>query len=142
MERRLKEVEIGERDIKKVPGLSQGERISKKFEAISYLRKDYSVDFYVSLGVSASGYYAHFKTSKIVKFLVKNVDLLTRIKRVYFFTRVRTEPNEYPEFYMPKGTLVNHKKVARIMNEANFKAKVTTSKDYHEALREICRLCL
>jgi hypothetical protein len=47
----------GDRNPKKVPGLSQRERISKKFEAISYLRKHYPVNLLCRiLGVSASGF--------------------------------------------------------------------------------------
>ena len=57
LEKKTTRKEIGEWDIKKVPVLSQGERISKKFNAISYLRKDYSVRLLCTvLGVSTSGY--------------------------------------------------------------------------------------
>ncbi|MEH7332495.1 IS3 family transposase [Neobacillus drentensis] len=114
--------------MKKVPGLSQGERISKIFEAISFLRKDFSVVLLCRvLGVSKGGYYAYLKRPKKV---ISDQDrkILTKIKRAYTLHKGTYGAKRIAGYLKEKGTLVNHKKVARLMNEANIKAVVRRPK--------------
>lgn len=79
------------------------------------------------IGVSKSGYYAYLKREKRP---VSNEDkeLLARIKRVYKVNRGTYGAKRISKELNAKGIIVNHKKVARIMREANLKAKVRRKK--------------
>src|SRR5699024_8142954 len=115
---------------KKVPGLSQGERISKRYEAISFLRKEkkYSIVLLCSvLGVSKSGYYAYLKREKI-PVSQKEKKLLTLIKRIFTINKGTYGAKRISKELKANGKIVNHKKVARKMDEANLKAKVRRKK--------------
>ena len=82
LEKELKEKEM-ENEILKISGLSQKERISKKFEAITFLRKDYPVALLCRvINVSSSGYYAYLKRPK-QQATEEDHHLWRRIKQVY-----------------------------------------------------------
>lgn len=72
-------------------------------------------------------YYAYLKRTKRP---VSNEDkeLLTLIKRVYTVNSRTYGAKRISKELQSKGTIVNHKKVARIMREANLKAKVRRKK--------------
>jgi putative transposase len=84
------------------------------------------------LGVSKSGYYAYLKRPKS-KISSKDRELLTKIKRAYSFHKGTYGAKRLAKYISSKGTLVNHKKVARIMREANIKATVRRPKTTKEA---------
>ena len=96
------------------------------------MRKDYSVRLLCTvLGVSPSGYYAYLKRPK------KNVStndrkLLTKIKRAFSLHGGTYGAKRLAKYITNKGTLVNHKKVARILREANIKATVRRPKTTKE----------
>lgn len=83
------------------------------------------------LKVSKSGYYAYLKRPKKV---VGKDDkkLLTKIKRVYTLRRGTYGAKRIAGYLKEKGTIVNHKKVARLMREANLKAVVRQPKTTKE----------
>ncbi|MGG3470452.1 IS3 family transposase [Neobacillus pocheonensis] len=103
------------------------------FEAITYLRKDYSVRLLCSvLGVSPSGYYSYLKRPK-AQVSAKDRELLTKIKRVFSLHQGTYGAKRIAKYLSAKGTLVNHKKVARIMRESNIKATVRRPKTTKES---------
>ena len=83
------------------------------------------------LGVSTSGYYAYLKRPNN-KYLLKDNKFLTKIKRAYTLHKGTYGAKRIAKVLKFKGTLVNHKKVARIMREANLKAISKTSKNYNK----------
>ena len=92
------------------------------------MRKDYSVRLLCTvLGVSTSGYYAHLKRPKS-QVSVEDRKLLTKIKRAYTLHKGTYGAKRIAKYLSSKGTIVNHKKVARIMREANLKATVRRPK--------------
>jgi putative transposase len=92
------------------------------------LRKDYSVRLLCTvLGVSKSGYYAYLKKPK-PQVSIKDRKLLTKIKRAFSLHKGTYGAKRLAKYISSKGTLVNHKKIARIMREANIKANVRRSK--------------
>ena len=92
------------------------------------MRKDYSVRLLCTvLGVSTSGYYAYLKRPKS-QVSVEDRKLLTKIKRAYTLHKGTYGAKRIAKYLSSKGTLVNHKKVARIMKEANLKATVRRPK--------------
>ena len=84
------------------------------------------------IGVSKSGYYAYLKREKRP---VSNEDkkLLAHIKRVYKVNSGTYGAKRISKELKSKGMIVNHKKVARIMREANLKAKVRRKKTTKES---------
>lgn len=92
------------------------------------MRKDYSVSLLCKLlGVSKSGYYAYLKRPK-PQISSKDRELLTKIKRAFSRHKGTYGAKRIAKYLSSKGTLVNHKKVARIMSEANIKATVRRPK--------------
>lgn len=92
------------------------------------MRKDYSVRLLCTvLGVSKSGYYAYLKKPK-PQVSIKDRKLLTKIKRAFSLHKGTYGAKRLAKYISSKGTLVNHKKIARIMREANIKANVRRSK--------------
>ena len=92
------------------------------------MRKDYSVSLLCTiLGVSKSGYYAYLKRPKL-QVSAKDHKLLTKIKRAYSLHKGTYGAKRIAKYISSKGTLVNHKKVARVMREANIKAIVRRPK--------------
>jgi|SRR5690625_3602402 len=109
--------------------------MSKKYEAISFLRKanKYTVVLLCRvIGVSKSGYYDYLKREKKP---ASNEDkkLLTRIKRIYTINCGTYGAKRISKELKSKGEIVNHKKVARIMREANLKSKVRIKKSTKES---------
>lgn len=97
------------------------------------MRKDYSVGLLCTvLGVSKSGYYAYLKRPK-AQISHSDRKLLTKIKRAYSYHNGTYGAKRIAKYISSKGTLVNHKKVARIMKEANIKATVRRPKTTKEA---------
>ena len=79
------------------------------------------------LGVSPSGYYAYLKRPN-PQVSVEDRKLLTKIKRAYSLHKGTYGAKRIAKYISSKGTLVNHKKVARVMREANIKAIVRRPK--------------
>ena len=97
------------------------------------MRKDYSIRLLCTvLGVSTSGYYAYLKRPKS-QVSVEDYKLLTKIKRAYTLHKGTYGAKRIAKYLSSKGTLVNHKKVARIMREANLKATVRRPKTTKES---------
>ncbi|WML55160.1 IS3 family transposase [Neobacillus sp. PS3-12] len=97
------------------------------------MRKEYSVRLLCSvLGVSTSGYYAYIKRPN-VQVSVEDRELLTKIKKAYSLHKGTYGAKRIAKYLSAKGTLVNHKKVARIMKEANLKATVRRPKTTKES---------
>lgn len=97
------------------------------------MRKDYSVSLLCAvLGVSKSGYYAYIKRPK-PQTSSKDRELLTKIRRVYSLNNGTYGAKRIAKYISSKGTLVNHKKVARIMRETNLKATVRRPKSTKES---------
>jgi putative transposase len=97
------------------------------------LRKEYPVSLLCTiLGVSKSGYYAYLKRPK-KPISSENYRLLTKIKRAFSLHKGTYGAKRIAKYITSKGTLVNHKKVARIMREANIKATVRRPKTTKEA---------
>jgi putative transposase len=96
------------------------------------LRKDYPVNLLCRvLKVSTSGYYEYLKRPK---HQVTNEDhqCLKLIKKAYFLHEGTYGAKRIAGYLKTKGTIINHKKVARIMREANLKSVIRlpkTSKD-------------
>lgn len=84
------------------------------------------------LGVSTSGYYAYLKREKRP---VSDDDkkLLTRIKRIHTINCGTYGAKRIAKELKAKGTIVNHKKVARMMREANIKSKVRIKRNTKES---------
>lgn len=96
------------------------------------MRKDYSVVLLCRLlGVSTSGYYAYLKRPK-KQVSDQDRKLLTKIKRAYTLHQGTYGAKRIAGYLKEKGTVVNHKKVARIMKEANIKAVVRRPKTTKE----------
>ncbi|MBS4190161.1 IS3 family transposase [Bacillus sp. FJAT-49705] len=96
------------------------------------MRKDYPVVLLCRvLGVSKSGYYAYLSRPKKQ---VSNKDrkLLTKIKRAYTLHKGTYGAKRIAKYLKDKGTIANHKRVARIMREANIKALVRRPKTTQE----------
>lgn len=90
--------------------------------------KDYSIVLLCRvLGVSKSGYFAYLKRPDQQ---VSNNDreLLKEIKKEYSLHKGTYGAKRIAQYLKAKGTLVNHKKVARIMREANIKAVIRRPK--------------
>ncbi len=83
------------------------------------------------IGVSKSGYYAYLNREKrpVSK---EDKKLLKLIKHVYRVNRGTYGAKRISKELKSKGTIVNHKKVARMMREANLKAKVRCKKTTKE----------
>ena len=64
---------------------------------------------------------------------VEDRKLLTKIKRAYTLHKGTYGAKRIAKYISSKGTLVNHKKVARIMREANLKATVRRPKTTKES---------
>lgn len=97
------------------------------------MRKDYSVCLLCTvLGVSPSGYYAYLKRPK-PQVSTKDREILTKIKRAFSLHKGTYGAKRIAKYISSKGTVVNHKKVARIMREANIKATVCHPKTTKEA---------
>ena len=97
------------------------------------MRKDYSVTLLCRiLGVSKSGYYAYIKRPKR-KVPSGDRQLLTKIKRAYALHKGTYGAKRITGYLKAKGTIVNHKKVARIMKEANIKATIRRPKTTKKA---------
>ena len=97
------------------------------------MRKDYSIRLLCTVfGVSTSGYYAYLKRPK-PQVSVEDRKLLTKIKRAYTLHKGTYGAKRIAKYFSSKGTLVNHKKVARIMSEANLKATVRRPKTTKES---------
>ncbi|MBO0959948.1 transposase [Neobacillus sp. MM2021_6] len=106
------------------------------------MRKDYSVSLLCKvLGASKSGYYAYLKRPK-TQISSKDHELLTKIKRAYSFHKGTYGAKGIAKYISSKGTLVNHKKVARIMREATIRATVRRPKTTKEDKGKGCWLCL
>lgn len=109
--------------------------MSKRYEAITFLRKadKYSIVLLCRvIGVSKSGYYAYLKREKR-PVSDKDKKLLTRIKRIYTINCGTYGAKRIAKELKAKGTIVNHKKVARIMREANLKSKVRIKRNTKES---------
>jgi putative transposase len=88
------------------------------------LRKEYPVILLCSIiGVSESGYYAFVKRPKRVV-TPNDRTMLTKIKKAFTLHKGTYGAKRIAKYLSSKGTVVNHKKVARIMREANIKATV------------------
>ncbi|WP_307411047.1 IS3 family transposase [Neobacillus ginsengisoli] len=88
--------------------------------------------YYFHQGVSNSGYYAYLKRPKPQVF-TKDRKLLTKIKKAFSLHKGTYGAKRLAKYISSKGTLVNHKKVARIMREANIKATVRRPKTTKES---------
>lgn len=82
--------------------------------------------------VSKSGYYAYLNRKKKPA-SDEDKKLLTRIKRIYTINCGTYGAKRIAKELKAKGTIVNHKKVARIMREANLKSKVRIKKKTKES---------
>jgi putative transposase len=88
------------------------------------LRKEYSVTLLCTiLDVSTSGYYAFIKRPKRIV-TTNDYSLLTKIKKAFTLHKGTYGAKRIAKYLGSNGTVVNHKKVARIMREANIKATV------------------
>ncbi len=97
------------------------------------MRRDYSVTLLCRiLSVSKSGYYAYLKRPNL-HVSVEDRQLLTKIKRAFTLHKGTYGAKRIAKYLSSKGTLVNHKKVARIMREANIKATVRRPKTTKES---------
>ena len=81
----------------------------------------------IVLCVSKSGYYAYLKRPNKQVF-TKDKKLLTKIKRAFTLHKGTYGAKRIAGYLKSKGTLVNHKKVARLMKEANLKASIRRPK--------------
>ncbi|WP_184527948.1 IS3 family transposase, partial [Bacillus benzoevorans] len=66
------------------------------------------------IGVSKSGYYAYLRRPK-KNISDKDKQLLTKIKRAYTLHNGTYGAKRIAKYLKEKGTIANHKKVARIM---------------------------
>lgn len=117
------------------PCLSQRKHMSKRYEAITFLRRvdKYSVVLlWRVLGVSTSGYYAYLKREKR-PISDEEKKLLTRIKRIHTINCGTYGAKRIAKELKARGTIVNHKKVARIMREANIKSKIRIKRNTKES---------
>lgn len=97
------------------------------------MRKDYPVRLLCNvLGVSKSGYYAYLRRPK-TQASTEDRKLLTKIKRAFTHHQGTYGSKRIAKYLTKKGTLVNHKKVARLMREANLKATVRRPKATKES---------
>ncbi|WP_158638700.1 IS3 family transposase [Metabacillus litoralis] len=97
------------------------------------MRKEYSVVVLCNIfGVSKSGYYASLKRPKY-QASKQDRRLLTRIKRIYSLYNGTYGAKRIAQYLKAKGRIVNHKKVARLMSEANIKAVVRLPKTTKES---------
>ncbi|MFZ0446039.1 MAG: IS3 family transposase [Bacillus sp. (in: firmicutes)] len=79
------------------------------------------------LGASTSDYYAYLKKLKS-QVSIEDRKLLTKIKSAYTPHKGTYGAKRIAKYLSSKGKLVNHKRVARIMREANLKATVRRPK--------------
>lgn len=97
------------------------------------MRKEYPVTLLCRvLGVSTSGYYAFLKRPNHST-PAKDRQLLTKIKRAFTLHKGTYGAKRIARYLKTKGTVVNHKKVARIMNESCIKASIRRPKKSKEA---------
>ncbi|TYR74650.1 IS3 family transposase [Rossellomorea vietnamensis] len=107
--------------------------MSKIFEAVSLLRKDYPVILLCRvLGVSTSGYYAYLKRPKLPA-STEEKETLKAIKKVYYTEKGTYGSKRISKVLKAGGKIVNHKRVARLMKEANLKATVRLPKTNEES---------
>lgn len=100
------------------------------------MRKDYTVvQLCKVLGVSTSGYYAYIKRPKRPITKVEK-EQLKRIKSVYNKHSGTYGAKRIAQVLKAKNTIINHKKVARLMRESNLKAKVRQKKTTHQTKQE------
>jgi putative transposase len=96
------------------------------------LRKDYPVNLLCRiLGVSSSGYFAFLKRPKRQASGEERHDL-KQIKRIFFLHKGTYGAKRISRALKTEDIIINHKKVARLMNETNLKAKVRQPKTTHE----------
>jgi putative transposase len=96
------------------------------------LRKDFPVVLLCHvLGVSPSGYYEYLKRPK-QEVSKEDRRLLTKIKRAFTLHKGTYGAKRIAKYLKSKGTIVNHKKVTRIMREANIKSVVRRPKKTKE----------
>ncbi|MFD1708551.1 IS3 family transposase, partial [Siminovitchia sediminis] len=82
-----------------------------------------------------SGYYAYLKRPKKLASR-ENQALLTRIKRIYTMHKGTLGAKRIAKVLSTSGSAVNHKRVARLMREANLKANVRLPKSTAESKSE------
>jgi putative transposase len=92
------------------------------------LRKDYPVNLLCRvLCVSTSGYYENLKRPKH-QVTTDDHQFLKQIKRAYSLHEGTYGAKRIAGYLKTKGTIVNHKKVARIMRDANLRAVIRRPK--------------
>lgn len=120
----LTEIEI----LKKVTSLSQGEGKQKAYEAITVLRKFYTVKQLCSaLGVSRSGYYAYLKRPK-KKVTSRDQEDIKAIKKIVKENRGTCGAKRISGVLRAVNHIINHKRVARLMKELNIQSKIRRKK--------------
>jgi putative transposase len=97
------------------------------------LRKDYPVNLLCHvLEVSTSGYYEYLKRPKH-QVTNENRQCLKQIKQAYSLHKGTYGAKRISGYLKTKGTIINHKKVARIMREANLKSVIRLPKTTKES---------
>ncbi|PIC72981.1 IS3 family transposase [Sporosarcina sp. P17b] len=120
----LTEIEI----LKKVPSLSQGEGKQKAYEAITALRKVYTVkQLCKAIGVSRSGYYAYLKRPKKEATSRDQEDII-EIKKIVKENRGTCGAKRISGVLRAANYIINHKRVARLMKELNIRSKIRRKK--------------
>jgi putative transposase len=98
--------------------------MSKRYEAVSLLRKDHSVTLICkAIGVSKSGYYSYLKRpAKTIT--ERDVQDMEEIRKTYDKSGGTYGAKHISGELKAAGTIVNHKRVRRLMGEMNLKSKI------------------
>ena len=105
--------------------------MSKRYEAVSLLRKDYSVALICNaVGVSKSGYYSHLKRPEKT-ITERDEEDVKAIQRVYDKSGGTYGAKHISGELKAAGHVINHKRVRRLMDEMNIKSKIRAVKSTH-----------
>ena len=98
--------------------------MSKRYEAVSTLRKEHSVQLLCkALGVSKSGYYSHL--SRPAKIVSERDELdVAAIQRMYDKSGGTYGAKRISGELKVEGHVINHKRVRRLMGEMNIKSTI------------------
>ena len=98
--------------------------MSKRYEAVSFLRKDHSVALICkAIGVSKSGYYDYLKRpAKIMT--ERDEQDMKKIQKTYDKSGGTYGAKHISGELKAAGTIINHKRVRRLMGEMNLKSKI------------------
>lgn len=98
--------------------------MSKRYEAVSLLRKDHSVELLCkAIGVSKSGYYSYIKRpTKMVS--ERDRQDTKAIQQLYDKSKKTYGAKHIAGELKARGHVINHKRVSRLMREMNIKSVI------------------